>query len=112
MSVMVTSPQGDLTPYGVVPKYQRFRVVGIFHSGFYQYDSSYGFIRLSDAQKLFGEPDLVSIISFRVDDLYRANGSATRSRTRRARASRPRTGWSRIASFFAPSSWSRSSRLS
>jgi len=71
--VMVTSPQGDLTPYGIVPKYQRFRVVGIFHSGFYQYDSSYGFIRLADAQRLFGEPDLVSIISFRVDDLYRAN---------------------------------------
>jgi lipoprotein-releasing system permease protein len=71
--VMVTSPQGDLTPYGVVPKYERFRVMGIFHSGFYQYDSSFGFIRLSDAQKLFGEPDLVSIISFRVDDLYRAN---------------------------------------
>ena len=40
---MVTSPQGDLTPYGIVPKYQRFRVVGIFHSGFYQYDSSYRF---------------------------------------------------------------------
>ncbi len=71
--VMVTSPQGDLTPYGIVPKYQRFQVVGIFHSGFYQYDSSYGFIRLADAQRLFGEPDLVSIISFRVDDLYRAN---------------------------------------
>ena len=71
--VMVTSPQGDLTPYGIVPKYQRFRVAGIFHSGFYQYDSSFGFIRLSDAQKLFGEPDLISIISFRVDDLYRAD---------------------------------------
>jgi lipoprotein-releasing system permease protein len=71
--VMVTSPQGDLTPYGIVPKYQRFQIVGIFHSGFYQYDSSYGFIRLADAQRLFGEPDLVSIISFRVDDLYRAN---------------------------------------
>jgi len=71
--VMVTSPQGDLTPYGIIPRYQRFRVVGIFHSGFYQYDSSYGFIRLVDAQHLFGEPDLISIISFRVDDLYRAN---------------------------------------
>ena len=71
--VMVTSPQGDLTPYGIIPRYQRFRVVGIFHSGFYQYDSSYGFIRLVDAQHLFGEPDLVSIISFRVDDLYKAN---------------------------------------
>jgi lipoprotein-releasing system permease protein len=71
--VMVTSPQGDLTPYGVVPKYQRFRIVGIFHSGFYQYDSSFGFIRLADAQKLFGEPDVISVISFRVDDLYKAN---------------------------------------
>jgi lipoprotein-releasing system permease protein len=71
--VMVTSPQGDLTPYGIIPRYQRFRVVGIFHSGFYQYDSSYGFIRLVDAQHLFGEPDLISIISFRVDDLYKAN---------------------------------------
>jgi len=71
--VLVTSPQGDLTPYGITPKYQRFQVVGIFHSGFYQYDSSYGFVRLADAQALFGEPDVISIISFRVDDLYRAN---------------------------------------
>jgi lipoprotein-releasing system permease protein len=72
-TVMVTSPQGDLTPYGLIPRYQRFQVVGIFHSGFYQYDSSFGFIRLSDAQALFGEPDLVSVISFRIDDLYHAD---------------------------------------
>src|SRR5271168_884386 len=72
-TVMVISPQGELTPYGLVPKYQRFRVAGIFHSGFYQYDSSFGFIRLKDAQALFGEPDVVSIISFKVDDLYRAD---------------------------------------
>ena len=71
-TVVVTSPQGELTPYGLVPKYARFRVVGIFHSGFYQYDSSFGFVRLRDAQALFGEPDLVSVISFKVDDLYRA----------------------------------------
>jgi lipoprotein-releasing system permease protein len=72
-TVMVISPQGELTPYGLVPKYQRFRVVGIFHSGFYQYDASYGFIRLKDAQALFGEPDLASVISFKVDDLYHAD---------------------------------------
>ena len=72
-TVIVTSPQGELTPYGLVPKYQRFQVTGIFHSGFYQYDSSFGFVRLSDAQQLFGEPDVVSVISFRVDDLYHAD---------------------------------------
>ncbi|MFT4114888.1 FtsX-like permease family protein [Silvibacterium sp.] len=71
-TVMAISPQGTLTPYGLLPKLQRFRVVGIFHSGFYQYDSTFGFLRLKDAQMLFSEPDLVSVISFKVDDLYRA----------------------------------------
>jgi len=72
-SVMVTSPQGELTPFGLVPKYQPFRIVGIFHSGFYQYDSGMAFTRLSDAQRLFSEPDLITVIAFRVDDLYHAD---------------------------------------
>ena len=71
-TVLVTSPQGDLTPLGLVPRYQRFQVAGIFSSGFYQYDSSYALTRLADAQHLFSEPDLISVISFKVDDLYRA----------------------------------------
>jgi len=71
-TLLVTSPQGELTPLGLVPRYQRFAVVGIFASGFYQYDSSYAFMRLSDSQRLFSEPDLVSVISFRIDDLYQA----------------------------------------
>ncbi len=72
-TVLVTSPQGELTPLGLVPKYQRCSVVGIFKSGFYQYDSSYAFMRLKDAQRVFSEPDLISVISFKVDDLYKAN---------------------------------------
>ncbi len=71
-AVLVTSPQGELTPLGLVPRYQRFRVAGVFASGFYQYDSSYAFVRLADAQRLFSEPDLISVIAFKVDDLYRA----------------------------------------
>ena len=71
-SIMVTSPQGELTPMGVIPSYQKFRVAGIYHSGFYQYDSAMAFLRLSDAQRLFSEPDVISIISFKVDDLYQA----------------------------------------
>ena len=71
-SVLVTSPQGELTPLGLAPKYERFRLIGIYHSGFYQYDTAMGFIRLGDAQRLFSEPDLLSIISFKIDDLYRA----------------------------------------
>ncbi len=71
--VLVTSPQGELTPFGMVPKYTRFRVVGIFDSGFFDYDSSWAFARLSDAQKLFGLGDLVSVIEFKIDDIYQAD---------------------------------------
>lgn len=71
-TLLVTSPQGELTPLGLVPRYQRFRVTGIFASGFYQYDAGYAFMRLADAQRLFSEPDVVSVLSFRIDDLYNA----------------------------------------
>src|ERR1700735_2409233 len=72
-TVLVTSPQGELTPFGMVPKYTRFRVVGIFNSGFFDYDSSWAFTRLSDAQRLFGLGDLISVIEFRIDDIYQAD---------------------------------------
>ncbi|MGO8758381.1 MAG: FtsX-like permease family protein [Terracidiphilus sp.] len=71
-SVMVISPQGEMTPLGIIPKYVRFRLAGTFHSGFYQYDAQLGYLRLADAQRLFDEPDLLSVISFKVDDLNRA----------------------------------------
>ena len=70
--VMLISPQGELTPYGMAPQWMPFRLAGTFHSGFYQYDSSYGFLGLADAQRLFHEPDLLSVISFKVDDLNHA----------------------------------------
>ena len=70
--VLVTSPQGELTPFGLVPKYVRFRVAGIFKSGFYDYDTSWAFIRLADAQSLFGLGDVISVIEFKVDDIYQA----------------------------------------
>lgn len=76
--VLVTSPQGELTPFGMVPKYIRFRVAGIFNSGFYDYDTSWAFTRLSDAQSLFGLGDLISVIEFKIDDIYKAREVASR----------------------------------
>jgi lipoprotein-releasing system permease protein len=70
--VLVTSPQGELTPFGMVPKYNRFKVVGIFNSGFFDYDSGWAFTRLADAQRLFGLGDLISVLEFKIDDIYRA----------------------------------------
>ena len=70
--VTLVSPQGEMTPFGPMPKVVSFRLAGTFHSGFYQFDQQWGFMRLADAQRLYSEPDLLSVISFKVDDLDRA----------------------------------------
>jgi len=74
--VLVTSPQGELTPFGTVPKGIHYRVVGIFHSGFFDYDYGWAFIRLSDAQRLFGVGNQISVLEFKVDDLDKADAVA------------------------------------
>jgi lipoprotein-releasing system permease protein len=70
--VLITSPQGELTPFGLVPKYARAKVVAIFNSGFYDYDTAWAFTRLSDSQRLFGIGDVASVFEFKLDDLYLA----------------------------------------
>ena len=70
--IQAISPQGELTPVGIVPKYQQFKVVGIFKSGFYDYDSSWAFIRLQDARQLFGLGDIATVIELKIDDIYKA----------------------------------------
>jgi lipoprotein-releasing system permease protein len=70
--VLVTSPQGELTPFGMVPRYMRFKVVGIFESGFYDYDSTWALCSLANSQKLFSLGDVASVLEFKVDDIDRA----------------------------------------
>ena len=45
---------------------------GIFSSGFYDYDNTWAFIRLSDAQHLFDLSDVISVLEFKIDDIYKA----------------------------------------
>lgn len=70
--VNVISPQGDLTPWGPLASTKRFRVVGIFESGFYDIDANWAYTSLSAAQKTLSLQDVVNAIEVRVDDLYRA----------------------------------------
>jgi lipoprotein-releasing system permease protein len=70
--VLVTSPQGELTPFGMVPRYMRFKVTGIFQSGFYDYDSTWALCSLSDSQRLFSLGDIASVLEFKIDDIYKA----------------------------------------
>lgn len=71
-TILVTSPQGTVTPYGVVPKFHHFRVVGVFDSGFYDFDSSWAFTNVDAAQRLFDLRNVVSVIEFRINDIYQA----------------------------------------
>jgi lipoprotein-releasing system permease protein len=74
--VTLTSPQGSLTPFGMIPRSRRFRVTGIFDSGFYDYDANWGFVTLASAQGLAGVGDVASVLEVRVDRLDEARSIA------------------------------------
>ncbi len=65
--VTLTSPQGRLTPYGLMPRTRRFRVAGVFDSGFYDYDENWCFVGLPAAQSLAGTDDVVNVLEFRLE---------------------------------------------
>ena len=65
--VTLTSPQGRLTPFGLLPRTRRFRVAGVFESGFYDYDENWCFVSLQAAQSLAGAGDIVNVLEFRLE---------------------------------------------
>jgi len=67
--VNVVSPQGEMTPIGPRPSIRRFRVVGIFDSGFYEIDDSWAYTSLGAAQQALSLPDVVNQIEVKLDDL-------------------------------------------
>ena len=71
-SLLLTSPQGHLTPFGIVPRYRYYQVVGVFDSGFYDFDSTWAFTSLKAAQQLLGLDNVVSVLEFKIADIYRA----------------------------------------
>jgi len=71
-TILITSPQGYLTPQGLFPKYRHFRVVGVFDSGFYDFDATWAFTNLPAAQRLLDLADVTSIIEFKIDNIYLA----------------------------------------
>src|SRR5256885_1239390 len=66
--VTLTSPQGRLTPFGLLPRTHRFRVAGIFDSGFYDYDANWCFMKMDAAQALAGASDVVNVLEFRLQN--------------------------------------------
>jgi len=65
----IISPQGELTPFGPQPTTHRFRVVGIFETGFYDLDSAWAFTSLENAQRVLGLSDVVNAIELKLDNI-------------------------------------------
>ena len=69
--VTLITPQGTLSPMGMLPRTRRARVGGIYKLGLYEYDSSYGFVSLPFGERLTGM-NMVELIQLRVSDIYDA----------------------------------------
>ena len=70
-TVYLVTPQGSLSPMGVMPRQRRFKVAGIFSLGFFEFDQAYGFVSLEAGMRLAGA-DRVDHLELKVADLYQA----------------------------------------
>lgn len=71
--IVVITPEATMTPVGVVPRFKRFNITGIFHvDGSFGYDSNYIFIHINDAQKLMQMGNSVSGLRLKINSLYDA----------------------------------------
>ncbi|HCX89122.1 MAG: lipoprotein-releasing system transmembrane subunit LolC [Deltaproteobacteria bacterium CG12_big_fil_rev_8_21_14_0_65_43_10] len=77
-TVNLISPMGVMTPMGMVPRMKKFKIVGIFESGMYEYDSSFLYISLKNAQDFMNMPGVVTGIEVKTDDIYRVKEIASR----------------------------------
>jgi lipoprotein-releasing system permease protein len=71
-NVRLFSPAGPLTPMGVIPKIKTCRVVGIFDTGMYEYDSSLAYISIATAEDFLELGDAVHGLELKVNDIYKA----------------------------------------
>ncbi|GMT47452.1 MAG: ABC transporter permease [bacterium] len=70
--INVISPVQDLGPMGMLPRVRKFRVVGLFEVGMYEYDTNLALTSLKAAQEFFRTGDTVTGIELRINDIYSA----------------------------------------
>ncbi len=71
-TIKIISPFGTVTPAGYAPKLKEFKVVGIFRSGMYEYDTTWVYTSIEAAQDFFELNNTVSGIEIKVNDIYKA----------------------------------------
>ncbi|MFI4918344.1 MAG: lipoprotein-releasing ABC transporter permease subunit [Legionellales bacterium] len=71
--VTVMVPQATATPAGMIPRFKRFTVVGVFSAGTgFNFDTKLAFINIADAQKLFLLGNSVTGVKMKIDNVYQA----------------------------------------
>ena len=65
-------PQASVTPAGVLPRFRRFTVAGVFQIGMYEFDRGLVLIHLADAQALYRMGDTVTGVRLKLHDLFQA----------------------------------------
>ncbi|HET7176331.1 MAG TPA: lipoprotein-releasing ABC transporter permease subunit [Gammaproteobacteria bacterium] len=68
--VILMISQGNVTPAGLIPRFRRFTVTGIFDAGMYEYDRGLALINIKDAEALYGMDDAVSGVRLKLDDKF------------------------------------------
>ena len=71
--VTIMIPQATVTPAGMIPRFKRFTVVGVFTAGTgFNFDTKLAFIHMTDAQKLMQMGDDISGLKMKINDVYQA----------------------------------------
>ncbi len=71
--IVLISPQGQMTPVGILPRLKQFTITGIFKAGHFEYDSTLVLIHMADAQKLYRmENTQVSGVRLKLKDLFQS----------------------------------------
>jgi lipoprotein-releasing system permease protein len=70
--IQMVSPLGTITPMGMMPKMKKFRVVGTFYSGMYEFDLKLAYISIESAQRFFNMGSRVTGIEIKTNDIYKA----------------------------------------
>ena len=70
-NITLVLPEATPSPAGVVPRFKRFKIVGIFSIGA-EVDSMMGYIALNDASTLLRLPDGAQGIRMKLDDIFKA----------------------------------------
>ena len=52
--IRLISPEGDRTPFGIIPRTKEYRVAGVFEAGMFTIDNTFAFIGFNEAQLFFG----------------------------------------------------------